>query len=71
MVGVGTPAAASLRPACEVSATASVRAERRTPRIAVVSPHKYGALDRFSVGLLVRRSAPMGIVPLYAGRLRV
>ncbi len=71
MVGVGTPAAAAPRAACEVSATASVRAERQAPRIAAVSPRKFSALDRVSFGLLALRSAPVRTIPLYAARLRV
>jgi hypothetical protein len=71
MVGVGTPAAAAQRPACEVSATASVRAERQAPRLAVVLPHIFGALDRCNSGSLTLHSAPARTIPLYAGRLRV
>ena len=71
LVGVGTPAAAAVRPVCEVSATASVRTERLTPRIAAVSPRKFGALDRVNFGPLKLDSAPIRTVPLYAERLRV
>ena len=71
MVGVGTPAAAAVRPACEVSATASVSSERQAPRIIAVSPPKFGALDRVNFGPLALRSAPALIIPLYAERLRV
>ena len=71
MIGVGTPAAAAVRPACEVSATASVRTEHLTPRIAAVSPRKFGALDRVNFGPLKLGIAPTRTVPLYAERLRV
>ena len=71
MVGVGTPAAAAVRPACEVSATASVRTERLTPRIAAILPCKLGTLDRVNCGPLALHSAPIRSVPLYSQRLRV
>ncbi|UVO53547.1 hypothetical protein [Sphingomonas sp. SUN039] len=71
MVGVGTPAAAAPRPACEVSATASVRVERQAPRLMSVSPRTFGASDRVNFGPLARHSAPVRTTPLYAGRLRV
>ena len=71
LVGVGTPAAAAVRPACEVSATASVRTERLTPRIAAVSPRKFGALDRVNFGPPKLGIAPTRTVPLSAERLRV
>jgi hypothetical protein len=71
MVSVGTPAAAAVRPACEVSATASVRTERQTPRIAAVLPRKFGALDRVNFGAIGLQSTPTRTIPLYAERLRV
>ncbi len=71
MVGVGTPAAAAVRPACELTATASVRAERQAPRIAVVPPHKSGVLDRVNFVAAALDGAPARTVPLYAQRLRV
>lgn len=71
MIGVGTPTASAVRPACEVSATASVRTERLAPRIAAVLPRKFGALDRVNFGSPTLHSDPVRMVPLYAERLRV
>lgn len=71
MVGVGTPAAATPRPACEVSATVGVRAERQAPRVAIVAPRKFGALDRVNFGTISSHSVPARTSLLYAGRLRV
>lgn len=71
MVGVGTPAAAVVRPACELTATASVRTERQAPRITAIAPRKFNALDRVNFGPLAQRAAPIRAVPLYAERLRV
>jgi hypothetical protein len=71
MVGVGTPAAASPRPACEVSVTANVRTERLAPRIATVSPRRFGALNRINFGPITLHSAPVRTIPLYVERLRV
>jgi hypothetical protein len=71
MVGVGTPASATQRPACEVSASASVRVERQAPRLPAVAPRRIGALDRVNFGPFVRQNAPAPTFPLYAGRLRV
>lgn len=71
MVGVGTPAAAAVRPACEVSATATVRTERLAPRVAVSTPRELGALDRVNFAPFGRHDDPVRTVPLYAGRLRV
>lgn len=71
MVGVGTPAAAAPRPACEVSATATVRTERQAPRIDAVLRREIGALDRVNFAPIGRHSEPVRTVPLYANRLRV
>lgn len=71
MVGIGTSATAAVRPACEVSATANVRIVRQAPRIAVVTPREFGALDPIDFGPVARHSAPERMVPLYAQRLRV
>jgi len=71
MVGVGTPAAAAVRPACEISASASVRAERHAPRATVAAARKFRALDRVNFGRSMPDSAPVRMIPLYAGRLRV
>jgi hypothetical protein len=71
MVGVGTPAAAAMRPACEVSTTANVRAVRHAPRIAVVAARKFGALDRVHFDASAPHSAPALAIPLYLQRLRV
>lgn len=71
MVGVGTPATAAVRPVCEVSVSASVRAERLAPRLPAIAPLRIGALDRVNFGPLTRAVAPARAVPLYAERLRV
>jgi hypothetical protein len=71
MVGVGTPAAATVRPACEVSATASVRTVRHAPRTAVVAARKFGALDRVNFDASAPHIAPALAIPLYLQRLRV
>lgn len=71
LVGVGTPAAAVVRPACEVSATATVRTECQAPRIAVATPRKLGALNSVNLGTFVLRETPARTTPLYAQRLRV
>jgi hypothetical protein len=71
MVGVGTPAAAVVRPACEVSATASVRAERQAPRIAIIAPDRFGRPDATLLAAAALPAAPARSMPLYAGRLRV
>lgn len=71
MVGVGTPAAAGVRPACELTATASMHTERKAPRIAVGPPHKSRLLDRFNFVAAALENAPARRVPLYAQRLRV
>ena len=71
MVGIGTPAAAVVRPACEVAATTSVCTERKAPCTALVAIHKIQSLDRVNFGAIAVRSAPALTIPLYAGRLRV
>lgn len=71
MVGIGTPAAAVVRPACEVAATASICTERKAPCTALVAVHKIHSLDHVNFGAIVVRSAPALTIPLYAGRLRV
>ena len=71
MVGVGTPAAAAVRPACELTVTATARAERQTPRLAVVPPRKSGVLDRVNFVAAALDNAPVPTTPLYTQRLRV
>lgn len=71
MVGVGTPAAAAVRPACEVSVSTIVRAERLSPQLPSIAPLRRGALDRVNFGPLGPVIAPVRAVPLYAERLRV
>ena len=71
LVGTGATAPAVARPAYEMSASASVRAEHAVARVAAFAPRKFGALDRVNFGPVAVVSGPVRAVPLYANRLRV
>ena len=71
MVGLGTPAAATLRPVCEVSVSRNINAEKQVARPPAVAPCTVGALDRVSFETLARTITPSRAVPLYAERLRI
>ncbi len=71
MIGIGTTAPATARPACEVSASASIGTERKAPLITAALPHQLGTLDFLDFGSVSVQSASVRMSPLYADRLRV
>jgi len=71
LVGSGAQAVALPRPACAVSAVASVSAERRTARIASIAPLRSSTPQRAARVVAPYWYAPVGSRPLYANRLRV
>lgn len=71
LVGLGSAAPAMARPASEVCASATTKADRQVLPIVSVSPLESGALDRVNFGSVSLEIAPIRSVPLYAERLRV
>ena len=71
IVGFGVPAVAAVRPASEVTVSAGVRIERTTLRRTVIVPRQVGTRRNNVFRAIALDVAPVQIVPIYIGRLRV